>query len=206
MANLKDIVAGIFAKHAPLLEKHGIKLGEDTPAAPREFATEGKLADGTPIYSTAAALEVGADVFTKDESGAEMPVPMGEYPMDNGQTIVVDEAGLIVEVKATEVDMSSEETASLIESLVTRLDELEGKFNAAETARTEAEAKLAEVNVKMAAVKVENEKLKATPAAPSTKQVPAGSTNFKAEEPKKKHFSQMTLAERITEGIKSMKN
>ncbi len=64
----------------------GIKFEEETTEAATEvkFAVEGTLADGTKIYSTADEWVVGVDIFTLDADGNPVPVPAGEYLLEDG--------------------------------------------------------------------------------------------------------------------------
>ena len=76
-----------------------------------------KTADGEAIFD-ADAFEVGNAVFIVTEEG-NIPVPMGEYMLEEGLKIKVDEQGVIVEV-STE---GAETTEEVVEEVVEAKDE-----------------------------------------------------------------------------------
>lgn len=103
------------------------------------LAAESKLMDGTRIFTEADAFVVGSAVQIETEEGM-MPAPMGEHTMEDGNIIVVDEAGVIVEIKMPEAedenpvppveeDLADEATFSLKEedynALIERIAKLE---------------------------------------------------------------------------------
>jgi hypothetical protein len=65
------------------------------------LAAESKLMDGTRIFTEADAFIVGSAVQIETEEGM-IPAPAGEHQMEDGNIIVVDEAGVIVEIKVPE--------------------------------------------------------------------------------------------------------
>jgi hypothetical protein len=67
------------------------------------LAAESKLMDGTRIFTDADAFVVGSAVQIETEEGM-MPAPAGEHQLEDGNIIVVDEAGVIVEIKVPEVE------------------------------------------------------------------------------------------------------
>lgn len=75
----------------------GIDLSEQTPKEDVKFAVE-KLSNGTEV-TTEDQFVPGAAVFIVTEDG-DVALPPGEYEMmDNGQTLVVEEEGIIAEMK-----------------------------------------------------------------------------------------------------------
>lgn len=71
----------------------------------QEFATA-KLENGTVLE--AEAFEAGNEIFIVSEE-ERVPVPVGEYEMEDGSTLVVSEEGIIAEVRAGESEESAEE-------------------------------------------------------------------------------------------------
>jgi hypothetical protein len=67
------------------------------------LAAESKLMDGTRIFTEADAFVVGSAVQIETEEGM-MPAPMGEHTLEDGNIIVVDEAGVILEIKTPEAE------------------------------------------------------------------------------------------------------
>ena len=69
-----------------------------------------KLMDGITIFE-ADAFEMDKEVFIVTEDEQKIPVPIGEYEMENGRILVVIEEGIISEIKevATEEEVVEEE-------------------------------------------------------------------------------------------------
>jgi hypothetical protein len=69
-----------------------------------------KLIDGITIFE-ADAFEMDKEVFIVTEDEQKIPVPIGEYEMEDGRILVVIEEGVISEIKevATEEEVIEEE-------------------------------------------------------------------------------------------------
>jgi hypothetical protein len=74
----------------------GIDLSEQTPTESVQLAVE-KLSNGTEVKSEDQFVP-GAAVFIVTDDG-DVALPVGEYEMDNGQILVVEEEGVIAEMK-----------------------------------------------------------------------------------------------------------
>ena len=83
----------------------GEEVKEESPQEALELA-QLKLENGTVLE--ADAFESGNEIFilTEDEKVA---VPKGEYLMEDGNTLVVEEEGIIKEIKAEEEEVEQEE-------------------------------------------------------------------------------------------------
>jgi hypothetical protein len=143
----------------------GSKFEEEAAATEVKFAVEGTLADGTKIYSTADEWVVGVDIYTQDAEGNPVPVPAGEYLLEDGVTkVYVGEEGTITEIEREEqsTEMSSEDLVAVIGNLSERIAALEVEKTelaaAVETAKKDAEA-----------LKTELTSVKKAPAVPSVK-------------------------------------
>ena len=170
MSNIKEQIKSVFSKYGIDPSTVGIKFEEETttaeaPATELKFSVEGTLQDGTKIYSTADAWIVGVDIYTQDADGNPVPVPAGEYLLEDGVTkVVVGEDGLIAEISKEEqsTEMSSEDLVAVIGSLSERIAALEAEKTAlaaaVESAKNDAEA-----------VKAELASVKKAPAVPSVK-------------------------------------
>jgi hypothetical protein len=123
-----------------------------------------KLADGVTVLE-AETFESEMEVFVVTEDEQKIPVPMGEYEMEDGRILVVEVEGLIKEVK------EKMEEEPVIEEEPTVEVEVE-----AETAKT-APKKTIESVVKetffteIEALKTENDTLKAELSALKTTEV-----------------------------------
>lgn len=78
-----------------------------------QLAYEGKLADGTIVVSDADALAEGVAVNVLVEDGTQIPLPVGEYELEDGTKFVVEEEGIIAsmetEAEEEEDDMKKDE-------------------------------------------------------------------------------------------------
>lgn len=170
MSNIKEQIKSVFNKYGIDPSTVGIKFEEESaaaeaPATEVKFAVEGTLADGTKIYSTADEWVVGVDIYTQDAEGNPVPVPAGEYLLEDGVTkVYVGEDGTITEIEREEqsTEMSSEDLVAVIGQLSERIAALEGEKTelaaAVESAKNDAEA-----------VKAELASVKKAPAVPSVK-------------------------------------
>lgn len=123
-------------KATEILNKIKTYLGEDTADIVENIEqsqvvelAQAKLENGTVLE--AEAFESGNEIFilTDDEKVA---VPVGEYQMEDGQILVVEEEGLIAEIKEAEAKEeeeveASEEVSEELES-ETELEEVEAEY------------------------------------------------------------------------------
>ncbi len=77
----------------------GIELSEESVAL-----AVMKLENGTEIE--AESFEVGKDVFIKNEDGDSIPLPVGDYTLEDGTLLSVKEEGKIAEMKKKEEESS----------------------------------------------------------------------------------------------------
>lgn len=73
---------------------------EPNPVVEVEMA-EKKTIDGAAIFDS-ETFAIGEPVFLIAEDGTKIPVPMGEYVLEDNTSIVVDDKGTIVEVSTAE--------------------------------------------------------------------------------------------------------
>jgi hypothetical protein len=181
MSNAKDILARVY----------DIVMGKEESTVEVELA-QVKTADGAAIFD-AESFDVGQAVFIVTEEG-NIPVPMGEYILEEGLKIKVDEQGVIVEVEAEgaeeveevveEVEAKDEpmkEETGMMESMPKKVvkskTEMEesyfSKFETRLSAIEKANEELKSLNVELSA---ENEELKKQLA-----ETPAEHTKFNPE-------------------------
>ena len=118
-------------KATEILSKIKTYLGEDTADIVENIEqsqvvelAQAKLENGTVLE--AEAFESGKEIFilTDDEKVA---VPVGEYQMEDGQILVVEEEGLIAEIK--EAEAKEEEEVEASEEVEEQLEEeVEAKY------------------------------------------------------------------------------
>jgi hypothetical protein len=64
---------------------------------------EMKLDDGVTVIE-AEVFEAGQEVFVKAEDGQSIPLPVGEYGMEDGMVLVVSEEGIIGEIREPQAE------------------------------------------------------------------------------------------------------
>jgi hypothetical protein len=172
-----------------------------------KLSSEGKLQDGTMIYSTADAWGVGADIYTMDESGSPVPVTAGEYILEDGTKVVVDDKGIIAEFgEKKEEEMSSEDLMKIIESLSEKVNALTNeKTELASQLATESE-KAIKSSQEVSSLKTELSSLKKTASASSVKDTKTHAFAKEKSQASEKSYSQMTLKERILFNIEKSKS
>ena len=199
MSNLKESIAAIFQKFAVDPKAYGINLETEV-----QLETEGKLKDGTPIYTSADSFAIGVDVYTKDSEGNNVPAAQGRYELETGEFIDVNEMGQIAEMGIPEMEeeMSSMDLVNAIEKLTERVASLEGTNETLTAELATAENKITELSSLLKNTKTELSSLRKQPAAASVKE---NKRVVLGAEVKEKPFAQMTLRERIIKNIENIK-
>lgn len=171
MSDIKNQIKAVFAKYNIEPSALGIKFEDESADAAEatatevKFAVEGTLADGTKIYSTADEWVVGVDIYTQDAEGNPVPVPAGEYILEDGVTkVYVATDGIISEIEREEqsTEMSSEDLVAVIGQLSERIAALEVE-------KTELAAAVESAKKDTETVKAELASVKKAPAVPSVK-------------------------------------
>lgn len=130
-----------------------------------------KLSDGVTVLE-AEMFEAGAEVFVLAED-QKIALPVGEYELEDGKILVVQQEGLIAEIKEAEVkeEMPEVEAEPQVEV------EVEAEAEVAPTAKKTVESIIKETFfAEMEKLKIENEELKAkleTLSATTPKEVTA---------------------------------
>ena len=152
------------------------------------------LENGQEIQTSAEAFAEGVDVFVVNDEGEQIPLPDGDYTLEDGTTFTVAE-GIVsamgaaeeapVEEAAKEEEMSAEEVTEepAVEAALSR-EEVQGMIAAAiEEVTTKLSAEIAAKNEQI-------EKLSAQPAAKLSR-VKEAKSYSKAE------LAQMSVRERV---------
>ena len=117
-----------------------------------------KLADGVTVIE-AEAFEPEMEVFVVTEDDQKIPVPVGEYEMEDGRILVVEVEGIVKEVKEKMEEEVEEEVE--VEAPETEV-EVEAKETSAPTPKKTIESVVKESFFsEIEALKKENETLKA---------------------------------------------
>ena len=169
---------------------------EEAPEVQEEVKVEManmKLADGTMLE--AEAFEAGENVFLVDEEGEKVAAPVGEHSLEDGRVMVVEEEGVIAEIRVAEeapaeeeapeveVEQAAEEMAYVtkeeFESAVAEIKEMIAGMMPQEEMSEEAPEEAVEMNAETEEV-VEVE-MSAEDEAPAAKKVTAAPVEKKAD-------------------------
>jgi hypothetical protein len=158
MKDAKEILSRVYE----------IVMGKEEPATKVELA-QVKTADGQAVLE-ADAFEVGNAVFIVTEEG-QIPVPTGEYMLEDGMKIKVDEQGVIVEVEtegAEEIeeveakDMAEKEETGMMGDDMMGKDKMESAPKKVVKSKTEMEESyFSKIETRLSAIEKSNEDLKA---------------------------------------------
>ena len=84
-----------------------------------------KLGDGVTVLE-AEMFEAGNEVFVVTEDEQKIPVPVGEYELEDGRILIVVEEGIIAEIKEKEVEEEEvEEVETPVEEEAKKEQEME---------------------------------------------------------------------------------
>jgi uncharacterized protein YuzE len=137
-------------------------MGKEEPTTKVELA-QVKTEDGAAVLE-ADAFEIGNAVFIVTEEG-NIPVPTGEYTLEEGLKIKVDEQGVIVEVETE----GAEEVAEVVEEVEAKDEPMKEETGMMESApkkvvksKTEMEESyFSKIETRLSAIEKSNEDLKA---------------------------------------------
>jgi hypothetical protein len=153
---LKDVALELFNEVKALLSKE-VKLAEAS------------LEDGTVIAYEGDTLEAGVAIFVMNEE-EQVPLPAGEYTLEGGAIVVVEEDGVVASVSEAseeeeEMELSDEQRNSIKDEVMAMIAELSKDAKANADSLKESKSKL-EVELAEAKAKIEEleAKLKAEPA------------------------------------------
>ena len=68
------------------------------------------LADGVTLVTIDPAIEINATITTKAEDGMVIPLPAGEYALEDGTMLIVEVEGVIADVQSVVAEEETEET------------------------------------------------------------------------------------------------
>jgi hypothetical protein len=155
MSNAKEILNRVYE----------IIMGQETKEPVKVDLAQVKTMDGQAVLE-AEAFEIGNTVFIVTEE-ANIPVPMGEYTLEDGVKIKVDEQGIIVEVEAVgaeEVEEVVEEAAEVVEAKEEEemgKDKMESMPKKVVKSKTEMEESyFSKFETRLSAIEKANEELK----------------------------------------------
>ena len=109
MSEENKSVKAIVAEKLIKLGQSLLEVSEDKK--PVEMMAQGELTDGSKIVTPADVWEAGVEIFIETEEGA-VPLAPGEYTLVDGTAIVVEQEGILHEIRpvaAEEVQAEKEE-------------------------------------------------------------------------------------------------
>jgi hypothetical protein len=113
-------------------------------------------ADGNlEIMYDVTALEVGSVVFIENE-GERVPLPVGDYPLEDGTTLVVEEEGVAAEIVETAAEEIPEVETDLADAEMDKFVEMLDKALGLKELKANSEI----IKTELASIKVDNESLK----------------------------------------------
>jgi uncharacterized protein YuzE len=152
MSNAKEILNRVYE----------IIMGQETKEPVKVDLAQVKTMDGQAVLE-AEAFEIGNTVFIVTEE-ANIPVPMGEYTLEDGVKIKVDEQGIIVEVEAVgaeEVEEAAEEVEAKDEPMKEETGMMESMPKKVVKSKTEMEESyFSKFETRLSAIEKANEELK----------------------------------------------
>lgn len=167
-----------------VFNKFNVKL--TVTEEPRTEMAEAALDNGTVVYTDAEAFAEGVEAYIINDEGEKIPLPPGDYELEDGRTLVIGEGGVVSsigepseeveEVEASEeveVEIEAEEEpgyvtkAEVEEMIKAALESIKDKEEMSVNPEAPKEAKeevkeevVDEVAVELAAVKAQLEDMK----------------------------------------------
>jgi fructose-specific phosphotransferase system component IIB len=134
-------------------------FSKEEPTVEVELA-QVKTEDGAAVLE-ADAFEIGNAVFIVTEEG-NIPVPTGEYMLEDGMKIKVDEQGVIVEVETEGAEEVTEEVEAKDEPMKEETGMMESAPKKVVKSKTEMEESyFSKIETRLSAIEKSNEDLKA---------------------------------------------
>ena len=177
----------ILKKFHVLFEKVNEAVEDDSQL---EFMAEGVLEGGTKIFTTADAWAEGVDIYVVNEEGEQVPVPVGEYTLEDGTMVIVEEAGIVARIEEKQEEAEEAEQAEEEEEEVEQSEDY-SKEDVLIFIETEVSKLRTEFSTQLEAKDQEIERLKAEigqelPKAPVVKEPVSLSEIAKEKNPTKR--------------------
>jgi len=190
-----------------VFNKFNVKL--TVTEEPRTEMAEAALDNGTVVYTDAEAFAEGVEAYIINDEGEKIPLPPGDYALEDGRTLVIGEGGVVSsigqpEAEVEEVEASEEveveaeeepgyvtkaEVEEMIKAALESIKEKEEMSVNPEAPKEEEEEVVDEVAVELAAVKAQLEDMKKQAAeaglkhkAPTVKREPINLKNLSTQE------------------------
>jgi hypothetical protein len=92
-----------------VFNKFNVKL--TVTEEPRTEMAEAALDNGTVVYTDAEAFAEGVEAYIINDEGEKIPLPPGDYALEDGRTLVIGEGGIVSSIgepSEEEVEASEE--------------------------------------------------------------------------------------------------
>lgn len=156
--SIKERVMEIFNTHKVDLKVEEV-VAEETVQEEEVKLMESELEDGQIVYTDAEVWDEGVNVYVKNDDDEKIPVPAGEYPLKDGGVLVVEEDGIVKEIRVEEVkeEVVEEEMKEEVEATaqLTKDDVLSIIDKALGEVRSEFKTQLAEKEKEIEKIKTE---------------------------------------------------
>lgn len=126
---MTQIKESVWAKFSKFVEKM-VDLEEEKPTEEEVTYAEATLEDGTVIMTTAEEWAEGVDVFVLNNEGEQVPVPQGEYTLNDGRILAVAEEGVVASIsEAPAQEEPSEEVEQAEETPYATKEDVQSMLN-----------------------------------------------------------------------------
>ena len=106
--SLKERVQEVF-------NRFNVELTVSEETAPETTLAEAPLANGTVIYTDAESFEEGVEVYIINDEGERIPLPPGDYELEDGRVMVIGEGGALQSVADAPAEQSEDDKEELSE-------------------------------------------------------------------------------------------
>ena len=143
--NLKERISDLF-------EKYSVELAVEEKEEQVSLMATAVLESGQEIMTDADAFAVGVAVFVMNDENERIPLPDGDYQLEDGSTLVVAE-GMVAEIKDAEAP--AEEVEEVVEeveasaNMITREDVASMIADAVSEAKKEFSSQIEQRDVKI---------------------------------------------------------
>ena len=96
-----------------VFNKFNVKL--TVTEEPRTDMAEAALDNGTVVYTDAEAFAEGVEAYIINDEGEKIPLPPGDYQLEDGRTLVIGEGGVVSSIGEPEAEVEEVEASEEVE-------------------------------------------------------------------------------------------
>ncbi len=96
-----------------VFNKFNVKL--TVTEEPRTEMAEAALDNGTVVYTDAEAFAEGVEAYIINDEGEKIPLPPGDYALEDGRTLVIGEGGVVSSIGQPEAEVEEVEASEEVE-------------------------------------------------------------------------------------------